>query len=246
MLRILQRSAALLLCGSVSLFAQTTKIDWDQKYKDLKEYDSFAGNLKNSDGTFKAPKKEILAAFKEPTLNEELYKVAELYKVDPRAIVGAILAENTLNCTRTDTFQDFLVASGVASAGSLLGNKFSFGGGQLYMDATKEAEPLASVIEKRSMRSKEEIAEVLLTPAGSVHYVAAVVRRIQDVYEKNGFDIKNKPEILDTVYNLGGAEWRSAKCKSDKTEPRYNYFGMFVQKNIATIESNIGYADYLS
>lgn len=222
-----------LISFAASVWAQG--VDWDKRFEELCTYDvDFCGNLKDSNGNWKRPKAEMVMALKElaPVIN----KAARDFGVDPRAIAGSILAENSLNVSISDDIQDWLVKMKIAGDGDLLGKQFSFGWGQLYMDAAMEAEPLMAKIENRKVRTAEEVAEALLKPEESIRYVAAVVKTIQKNYAKEGYDISDKPEILTTVYNLGGSSRRAKQARRANREPRVNYFGFFVEKNIDVLE----------
>ena len=220
--------------------AAATKLDWDQRYKDLCAYDSWCQNLKNNDGSIKQPKKEVLEAVR--AVQEEIRKAAKDFGVDPRAVAGAIVAENSLNVQISDAVQDFLVKYKIAPKGEILGKKFTFGWGQLNLPAAKEAEVLMAKVEGRKMRSDTEISEELLKPASAVRYVAAVMRKVQDDYAKEGIDISKKPEILATLYNLGKSESKAVQTRVSGRDPRVNYFGYFVQRYNGQIEGAVGYS----
>lgn len=222
-------------------FVAMAQQDWEAEYIELCKYDNLCNKLKdNSTGEWIKPKEAMVKALK--ILAPEIQVVAKLYNVSAEAIAAAILTENSLNVTIDDGIQDFLVKMKLAPSGSILGKKFSFGWGQLYMEAAWEAEETAYQIEKRPKRTKEEIAELLLTPLGAITYVAALLRTVQDQYKKAGFDIKNQPEILATLYNLGQTETRANEAKLLKRNPRVNFFGFFVKKNMNTLKSIVGNA----
>jgi hypothetical protein len=208
--------------------------DWDSKWTSLNQYDGFAGTLKTPDGAWIAPKEEIISTLK--ILAPEIEKASQTYGVDARAIAGAILAENTLNHTISDSLQDFLVKYKLAKNGAILGKKFSFGLGQINVSAAREAEPLIAKAEGRAPRSDEELAQELLKPVSAIQYIGALMRKYQDIYAEKGFDISKSPGILATVYNLGKAEARAAEAQASSRAPRVNYFGFFVDKNIGELQ----------
>ena len=208
------------------VFAQ----DWETKYKDLCSYDhKWCGKVKNSDGTWVKPKKEILKLLQtlEPVIREQATKL----NVDPKAIAGSILAENSLNVGVSDDVQDFLVKVGIASNGNILGKKFTFGLGQLNFDVARSAENYMAKIENRKAMTDKELSDALLIPEKAIYYVGAVIRETQDIYKKHGFDISDKPDILATLYNLGKPESKAIDAKKNNRLPRVNYFGFFIAKN---------------
>ncbi len=204
-------------------------------YKSLCSYDSFCGHLKNSDGSFKAPKPEVIALLREmkPIIDES----AKLYDVDPRAIAGAILAENSLNVQVADSVQDFLVKYKIAKTGKIFGKSFSFGLGQIHPETALEVDSIAARIEGRNLRNEGEISQELLKPESAIKYVAAILKNTQDVYKKHGMDIKNDPALLTTLYNLGRPEVRAKETRRLGGNPKPNYFGYFVNQNLSKIES---------
>jgi hypothetical protein len=205
--------------------------DWEKEHKNLCSYDSeFCGKLKNSDGTFVRPKKEIVALLKE--LAPYIEKSAKKLGVDPRAIAGSIMAENSLNVGISDGVQNLLVKIGVANKGEVLGKKFSYGLGQLNFAAAREAEDHVAKIENRPPRNDAELSEAITIPEKSIYLVGAVIRKVQDDYKNQGIDISKRPEILTTLYNLGNSEIKAVETKKSGNLPRPNFFGYFVDKYI--------------
>lgn len=201
----------------------------EQDYQNLCSYDrAWCGKLKNSDGTFVRPKKEIVLLLK------ELAPVIEAHSatlgVDPRAVAGAIMAENSLNVSISDDVQNLLVKIGVANKGEIFGKKFTYGLGQLNFYTARDAENYAAKLEKRAPLSDATLSDALLVPDKAVYYVAAVIRKVQDDYQAQGIDISGKPEILSTLYNLGNSTKKAKETKANGLAPRPNYFGFFVKK----------------
>lgn len=217
--------------------AQTT--NWDAEYDKVKEYDSYASRLKNGDGTWKKPNTTIATLLKE--LSPEILAASKELDVDPRAIAGSILAENSLNVGVSDGVQDWLVKKGLASKGSMFGKKFTFGIGQLYFSTAKDAETYIAKIENRQPMTDDQINDALKDPKLSIRMVAKVLRQAQDIYQKYGFNIKNDPAILTTVYNLGKPESRAKAARNENRLPKPNYFGLFVAKNLNKVTEVSGY-----
>ena len=207
------------------IFIQTNAFaDSESDYKTLCSYDKkWCERLKNSDGTWVKPKKEIVQLLKE--LAPIIEKHAKTLGVDPQAVAGAIMAENSLNVSISDDVQDLLVKIGVANKGEILGKKFTYGLGQLNFQAAREAENYAAKLEGR-----EAISDNLLIPERAIYYVAAVLRKCQDDYKRQGIDIADKPEILTTLYNLGHSDIKSLEIKNSGSTPKPNYFGFFVKQ----------------
>ncbi len=208
---------------------------WEARFEAVAAYDNLAGpQLRDSDGRWKEPKRATVAILE--ALAPEIRRVAALYHVDPRAIVGAILTENSLNVQADDTFQDWLVSSGVLSTGQIGGRAMTVGLGQINVPTARNVEALAARIEHRTARSDAVIAQALLRPGDAIRYAAAIMRQAQDAYEAAGFDISREPAILATVYNLGRPTQLAAAAQAGGRTPRVNYFGFFVEHYMSRIE----------
>ena len=208
---------------------------WDARFEAVAAYDPLARErLRDSDGSWRVPKRATENVLS--TLAPEIRRVATLYQVDPRAIVGAILTEHSLNVQMDDDFQDWLVSSGILSTGEIGGRPMSIGFGQVLMPTARSVEGLAARIEHRPRRSDNEIAQALVVPRDAIRYVAAVIRQAQDTYTAAGFDISHDPAMLATVYNLGQPLQRAAAARAAGRTPRINYFGFFMEHYMSRIE----------
>lgn len=213
------------------LLAQT---DWEQEYKKLWQYDSkWAKKLKNDDGTWVKPKPGVINFLKK--IAPQIQDASKKMGVPPEAIAGSILAENSLNVSTDDDIQEFLVYWGIAPKGEILGKSFSYGPGQLKFKVAREAENHMAKIEGRQSLSDDELSKELRMPGKVPYHVAAVLRKIQDDYKAQGFDISNQSEILTTVYNLGDSVSKARAAKENKTQPKMNYFGFFIKKNASSL-----------
>ena len=190
----------------LSLFAFSQ--DWDAKFNEVCSRDKFCSKLKATDGTWLRPKSEIIALLKDNDVQNEIKTAAAKYGVDPTAIAGAIMAENSLNVGVKDSVQTFLASKmGITS---IAGKNFSFGLGQIQLPATREAEEHIAKIEKRKPRGDDELRKEIADPMGSIRMAALIVRKVQDDYKAQGFDISKDPGVLTTLYNLGQSERRAA------------------------------------
>jgi hypothetical protein len=226
--------AALTFLASVTFaIAQTAK---PVTFEELCKYEKLCQQLKDSGGFIK-PKKKILLLLNE--LREPIKSISEKLGVDPRAVAGAIAAENTMNVQVDDDIQDWLVKLQIAPTASILGKSFTIGLGQIHVEAAAQVEPMLAKLEKRTTRSSKEIADALLTPVGAIAYAAGIVRKAQDDYKAQGIDVSDRPEILTTLYNLGNTDSKARTANASKQTPRPNYFGFFVQQNLDQIANAI-------
>ena len=175
----------------------------------------------------KAPKQDMLFLIKK--FRSEIIQAGKDYEIDPRAIAGCLLAENSLNVHVDDKLQEDLVRKGLAPEGKILGLSFSFGWGQIYTDTAELVEPMMAHKETRPLRNRREIAQALLQPDQSLRYAAALLLRSQNIYQQQGFMIQNNPGVLVSLYNLGKVQQRALETKQAERSPRVNYFGYFVE-----------------
>ena len=212
-------------------------------YEELCQYDSkFCPRLRDSSDQPVKPLPEVVAVLK--VLNPKIKEAAAEYGVDPRAVVGAILAENSLNVTknRRDA-KEFLYWAGLQGQyKALTGSMPSLGLGQIKPDVAQGVEEIVAKKEGRAARSLGQIAEALKNPYESLKYAAAIVRDGQDAYKARGFDISKDPALLTTVYNLGGAPTRADEAKAQNRMPRVNFFGFFVDENRGAIDEIVNFS----
>ncbi|MEK7692071.1 MAG: DUF1402 family protein [Bdellovibrionota bacterium] len=170
-------------------------------------------------------------------LAPEIKEVAALYHVDPRALTGVMLAENSLNHSITDVFQNQLALLATnAGAEELI--KFTIGLGQINPSVVMKFEPYAARVEKRSPRNENEVIDEISTTSGSIRYAAAILASEQRRYENAGISVRDKPGILATLYNLGSRADLTETLASGRS-PRVNYMGLFVENNLPTIERSL-------
>jgi hypothetical protein len=216
--------------------AFTSAADFDQMYKEVCSYDNYCRRLKSSDGAWFQPKGETMAFIRDPRAQAELKAAAAKYGVDPVAVAGSIVAENSLNVSLATTtnsgaahyaLKDWLTRNGIYSVG---GKSIGFGVGEIHLDTAMEADAHMAAIEHRAPLNTSEMAAEINNPLGSIRVAAMIVRQVQDDYKAQGFDISRNPGLLATVYNLGKSREKAALAKKNGSLPRLNYFGLFVSK----------------
>lgn len=213
-------------------------------FEELCKKDEYCGNLKTKDGKFREIKSTWRAFL--PEIKDDIKEFSYKVGVDPRAVTGAILAENTMNVqgdqTITDVFQK-LKANPVSQKLSefIRGKSFSIGLGQVTLKGATEVEPLLAQIDRRPIRSESEINEDLLTIDGSLKYAAAAIKFCQDAFQQVGYDISKDPRILASLYVTGDCKKKARERKQLGGKPQLNYFGFFVEKNLNDLESLIEY-----
>lgn len=220
--------------------------DAELKFQELCKYDKFCKLLKNRDGTFIPPKDGLMEVLK--ILNKPLREISQTLSVDPAAVAGAILAENSLNVQvdpDTHAFLETIKANPLANDISKLlrGKSFSLGLGQIKPESATEAEAVLAKVENRKERPADEIKKALLNPIENLKFAAAIIRKCQDEYKKAGFDVGSDQQILATLYNLGDCQKRANEAAKSHRLPKPNYFGVFVANYKDEIIKGVGLND---
>lgn len=231
---------------------------WEQAWEKLCAYDDFCHRLKNpKDSSWLNPERLHMEIMK--NYRADILKASKIYDIDPRAIVGAFLADLVIIPTHESEIHEYLVNQKILPKSKQSAAHFPLG--LVYDVAAQPVEALAAQIEKRKIRAEEEVSDLLQTPVGTIYYGAAVIRDAQDRYRAHGIDISKRPDILSTLYNLGKVEDKAvalekrikkaqemrnqgatpedlakAGIPSDLLAPRPNFFGLFLNKNIDIIE----------
>ncbi len=200
--------------------------------------DSMCDRLKTNDGSWKKPKPEIIAILKDKDIQKQIQTASKRYGVDPTAVAGSILAENSLNVGVKDSVQTWLAKK--AGITSIAGKNFSYGLGQIQFPTARAAEDYVAKLEHREPKSDEDLSNAVADPVGSIEVAASIVRKVQDDYKAQGIDISKKPAILASLYNLGQSEERAAAAKKSGRVPQENYFGLFVEKYTPEIQEAAG------
>ncbi len=221
-------------------FSAALAADWDQRFTEVCKYDEFCRRLKTSDGTWLRPKPEVVAILKDKDIQSQIRNAAAQYGVDATALAGAILAENSLNVGLKDAVQTWLAKkAGITAIGT---HEFTFGFGQIGINAAMEADQHLAKVEGRNPKSRDELVAEITSPAGSIRIAATVLRKVQDDYKDEGFDISKDPALLTTLYNLGRSSVKAKEAKAAGRTPRSNYFGLFVDKYASEIRKVAGIA----
>lgn len=191
-------------------------------------------------------------------INKTIYKALKASKKDisrianffpgvkAETIAACILAENTMNVSVTDRAEEWLannsqtVFSLMASAFGKDANSVSLGLGQINVSAARPAEPYVMKIEgRKTVRTSQELQQVVQTPSGSFLYVGAIIQHAIDEYQKQGMDIRQRPDIQCTLFNIGNPAHKASRSKKKGRMPKPNYFGFFVNHYFDEIQKNI-------
>ena len=163
-----------------------------------------------------------------------LHDICDKLGVNPNAVAGAILGETSMNIAQDGDVHAFLQvikAYPIANIASQIvrGKSLSLGLGQIKPEPALEVESVLATLEKRPMRSYEEIRTNLQNPYENIKYAAAIVQKCQNDYQQNGYDIKNDTAILATLYNLGDCKNKAIAARKENKKLRPNFIGFFAQ-----------------
>jgi len=159
---------------------------------------------------------------------DNIIKYAEEYSVSPSAIAAVICAEQNLNVDFIDTLTDWIAIFGIDT---------SIGVGQVRLSTAKMLEDKGYVT-----KSTHKVRNWLVTPSlrnrltvtrlmdeeQNIMYVAAYLKYMIDVWQKDFPDIHNRIDILATLYNTGKTQSHS--------NPFPNGFGMYANSYLYEIE----------
>jgi hypothetical protein len=222
------------LSATAAVREQPTSLD--AMWSDLCAYDvdqdgtRSCERLKTSGGEWRTPSPRVLAWV--ASERRRICRAARSYRVDPRAVAGVIVAEQSLNVDWTDAVEDWL-------APGFGGGAFSCGPAQLRLRTALAVEPTAARTERRRLRSGDQVADAI-SDARAVNYVAAIMAEATAAYARHGMRISSRPEILATLYNVGEWVTRASEAERLGRAPRPNYMGLFVLRWLETIASRLG------
>lgn len=157
---------------------------------------------------------------------------AESFSIDIKTLMAVVFVERTLNFDWKDDALDIPLAYS--------GHNSSIGFCQLKMktaywievqlsDSTSEFYP-GNFYQNMLPVSKSlsEIIEKLQRDALNIHYAAGYIKIIQNFWNKAGFPIADRPDILGTLYSTG-LFLPSGEIRIPNKNPKANLFGKKVK-----------------
>jgi hypothetical protein len=192
---------------------------------------------------------------------------ASAFQVDPLVIGGVIFAEQTRNRNPANYFEDYAVRrylltlsddhllQQLAQTKEELHNTeerggkrvafrsdhpltWSLGLGQMSVLTALELEDDLHLYEHRERRGIRDVLAALLDPRENLRYCAFELRRNRIIYsETTGYDIKGRPDIQASLYNIGHVSAVARRTVKEQRPPRPNAFGSFVQLHIEDVRA---------
>lgn len=155
------------------------------------------------------------------------------FGVNPEMVGAAIYQEQATNVNFIDILTDYI--------GGLLRLNTSIGIGQVRVRTAEHLEkqyPQLYSYRASSLFLNDNAVRVarLKDPLTNIRYVAAKIHFTQERWSNAGFDIKNKPEILGTLYNIEDV----ANPIEPHASPTANEFGRGVKENYGKIKVLLG------
>ncbi len=183
-------------------------------------------------------------------------QIANLYGITAHALVGAALAEASLNSrSRGNRFVSWLQNHGVSDEtildlGQVAGRNISMGLAAMNERGACEALPVRQAVEPGFAvglrcpgrgQLPAELRAQLGNAGQSLRYAAALIRLAQDAYFAVGCDASENMGALVTLYNMGRVSERAKRSPCKKGAPLgWNYLGLWAEKQGDTIRQILG------
>ena len=184
-------------------------------FKEVCRYDEFCRYLKDGKGEMRRLDLDLIERLR--PFAKPAKKWARDFGVDARAVLGSIAADMVQQLMGSDGAnipRDQLIQASRP--------------GRIQLPTAMDGERLMAKMQRRNLRSEDEVARRLQTPDGACEYAAGIIRLHQNDYVRQGFQIANRPDLLATLYNVGDSGKRALAAKRNKRSPRPNSFGFYV------------------
>lgn len=162
-------------------------------------------------------------------------KASKEFNVDMKTLSAVIYVERTLNYTWEDeALDEYLAQAGLNSSigfcqikmktaywieTQLNDTKSIYFPGQTYFGKLQISKNPQAIIDK------------LKNDSLNIMYAAAYLRIMISRWEKSGYPIENRPEILGTLYSTG-LFYKNGEERTPNSNPKSNKFGKLVKKNL--------------
>jgi len=175
-------------------------------------------------------------------LQPEIVEAAKRYNINPAYLAAIIYTERTLNFDWSDKALDVLIAK--------RGYNSSIGFCQVkiktaYWIETQLNDSLSAYFPNKKYfgflnlsKSPGVLLNKLSNDSLNINYAAAYLRIIQSYWEKAGFSIDEKPDIIGTLYSIGMFA-NDGKPRKPHGTPKANWFGKDVNGAIYISSKNL-------
>lgn len=174
---------------------------------------------------------------------EEILKASKKYNVSARTIVSSILATN-LELEGDDVFgsgiHKWLVVN-QWNESSDQRKPLKFGIGKTSEeDLLKIQEVFLKYNPQNSAKTKKEIVKDLYNNESDIEYATALLRRNIDIFQKEGVDISEKPEVIVTTHGINNLKNAAKRRAAKGGEPGINGWGVSVICNKHLVDEILG------
>lgn len=137
-------------------------------------------------------------------LKYHIMKASEIFEINASILASIIYSERTLNFNWDDeVFVEYLAEIGYNSSIGFCQIKIKTAFFiEMKMNQDKENKAKYGSHIKLS-KTKKDLIEKLYIDSINITYAAAYVKLIEDYWSKKKFPIRNKPEIIGTLYSIG-------------------------------------------
>ncbi len=159
-----------------------------------------------------------------------ILSAANLTDINPNYLAAIIYTERTLNYDWEDDTMDIILANA--------GLNSSIGFCQVKI---KTAYFIEKNLQKQYLplsKTFEQLLTKLQNDSLNILYAAGYVKLMINRWEKENCSIKEKPEILGTLYSAG-LYYRDGKERTPNTNPKPNQFGSLVKEAVGIWEKYI-------
>jgi hypothetical protein len=208
------------------------------------------------------------------TQREVVHRVAIAFGISPVALGGVVAAERTLLTGRVDALGEELfravvgslpeddlerwvaqqeqtfrsAGQGVPQPGIRNPYLWTLGPAQVSFRLALQYEPVVAARLERPPRNVKQVLDAVTSVPGNLEYAAALIAEAQAVYrETAGFDIRDNPGVLATLYQLGSPVVRARRLAQENAvrrapilSPQINAYGAFVNRHAEEIATILG------
>lgn len=207
---------------------------------------------------------------------ETVRRVATDFEISPVALGGVVAAERTLLTGRVDALGEELFRAVLgslpeddlrrwvdeqervyrdAAPGSRHGIRnpylWTLGPAQVSFRLAVQFEPVVAERLERPPRNVKQVLDAVTSVPGNLEYAAALIAEAQAAYrDLAGFDIRDNPGVLATLYQLGSPAVRARRLSEENAArrarghpvqpPHVNAYGAFVNRHAMEIAAILG------
>jgi hypothetical protein len=169
------------------------------------------------------------------TMKNIIEKASKEFNVDMKTLSAVIYVERTLNYSWEDkALDEYLAQAGLNSSIGFcqVKMKTAYWIETQLNDTNSIYFPGQTYFGKLQIsKNPQVIIDKLQQDSLNIMYAAAYLRIMISRWEKSGYPIENRPEILGTLYSTG-LFYKNGEERKPNSNPKSNKFGKLVKKNL--------------